>query len=121
MLNTELLAALSAALGLSGMAQITSSGVPQPVRQYFSQPIMNAMSELLITVIELNRGFKNYILLALYTHKTCSNTTRATDTLDMEVGFNKKGEIRLKQKNLLAMRDHYLMTDNFIEIHENFI
>ena len=83
---------------------------------------MNTMSELLFTVIkELKGGFKNYILLALCTHKTCSNTTRATNTLDMEVGFNKKGEIKLKQKNLSAMRDHYLMTDNFTEIHENFI
>jgi len=122
MLNTELLAALSSALGLGGTTQMTSSGAPQPVRKYFSQPITNAISKLPITVIkELKRGFKNYIPFALCTHKACTNATRATDTLNTEVGFNEKGEIKLKQRNILAAKDHYLMTDNFTEICKDFI
>lgn len=125
MLHAEILAALSSALGLGGttrMMQMTSSGAPQPARKYFSQAITNAMSELLITVIkELKGGFKNYIPLALCTHKACANVTRATETLDMEVGFNEKGEMRLKQRYFSAVRDHYLTTDSFTEIRENFI
>jgi len=39
----------------------------------------------------------------------------------MEVRFNEKEEIMLKQRNLSAAKDHYFMMDNFTEIHENFI
>ncbi|KAF8229606.1 hypothetical protein L208DRAFT_1401928, partial [Tricholoma matsutake] len=125
MLHAEILAALSSALGLGSMTQMTqmtSSGAPQPARKYFSQMITNAMSKLPITIIkELKGGFKNYIPLALCTHKACANATRATETLDTEVGFNEKGEMRLKQRYFSAVRDHYLTTDNFTKIHENFI
>ena len=105
------------------MMQMTNGGTPQPARKYFSQKITNAMSELPITIIkELRKGgFKNYIPLALCMHKACANVTRATETVDTEVGFNEKGEMRLKQRNFSAAKDHYLTTDNFTEIHENFI
>jgi hypothetical protein len=39
----------------------------------------------------------------------------------MEVGFNEKREMRLRQKNFLAVNNHHLTTDNFIEICKNFI
>lgn len=34
--------------------------------------------------------------------------------------MNDRGEIRLKQKTLTLAKDHYLLTDGFMEICENF-
>lgn len=102
--------------------QMTGSSNPPPSQEYFSETITNSTSELPITVIkELKGGFKNYIPLALCTHKACSNAMRATDLFDTEFGLNEKGEIKLKQKTLTAVKDHYLTTDDFTEIQENFI
>ena len=42
------------------------------------------------------------------------NATCSTDGTDAEITFNDQEEIRLKQK-------HYITTDDFTEIHENFI
>ena len=39
----------------------------------------------------------------------------------MEIGLNEKGEIKLKQKTLMAPKDYYLMTDDFMEVRENFV
>jgi len=36
------------------------------------------------------------------------NATGATDIFDTEIGLNEKGEIKLKQKMLMAAKDHYL-------------
>jgi hypothetical protein len=46
--------------------------------------------------------------------------TRSTDAIDTEIGWNDKGEIRLKQKSMTAGRDH-LSTDDFTELRENFV
>jgi hypothetical protein len=80
------------------------------------------LSDLPISVIkELKAGFKNYIPLALCTHKACYNATRYTDTFDTEIGWTEKGEMKLKQKAMSAGKDHYLTTDDFTEVRENFI
>ena len=84
--------------------------------------ITNTTSDLPIIVIkELKNGFKNYIPLSLCMHKVCSNVTKATDLFNMEIRLNKKGEIKLKQKTLMVVKDHYLMTDDFTEVQENFV
>jgi hypothetical protein len=89
--------------------------------RYFSKVMTNTTSELPVAVIkELKGGFKNYIPLSLCTHKACSNTTRSTDAFDTEIGMNDRGEIRLKQKTMTVAKDHYLSTDDFTEIWENF-
>jgi hypothetical protein len=89
--------------------------------RYFSKVMTNMTSELPVAVIkELKGGFKNYILLLLCTHKACSNATRSTDTFNTEIGMNDRGEIRLKQKTMMVAKDHYLSTDDFTEIQENF-
>jgi hypothetical protein len=91
-------------------------------RKYFSHVITNAMSDLPLSVIkELKGRFKNYIPLALCTHKACLNVTRTTEVVDTEIGWNDKGEIRLKQKDMTAAKDHYMTTDDFMEICENFV
>ncbi|KAF8797646.1 hypothetical protein BYT27DRAFT_7219063 [Phlegmacium glaucopus] len=118
-IDADLVAAIAAAL------RTTSSQLPsnmlQSTRKFFSQTITNATSELPIAVIkELKSGFKNYIPLSLCTHKACSYATRSSDAFDTEIGMNDRGEIRLKQKTLTASKDHYLSTDDFTEIRENF-
>jgi hypothetical protein len=70
---------------------------------------------------ELKSGFKNYIPLALCTHRACSNATRSADTVDTEIAWNDKGEMRLKQKMMTAAKDYHITTDDFTEIRENFI
>jgi hypothetical protein len=70
---------------------------------------------------ELKAGFKNYIPLALCTHKACSSATRTSEPFDSEIGWTDKGEMRLKQRSMTAAKDHYLTTDDFTEIRENFI
>jgi hypothetical protein len=120
--NAELVAAIVAALGAGGVIPATGNNAPPQLGEYFSTTITNATSDLPITVIkELKGGFKNYIPLSLCTHKACSNATRATDLFDTEIGLNEKGEIKLKQKTLTAAKDHYLTTDDFTEIRENFV
>ena len=59
--------------------------------------------------------------LALCTHKACLNATHSTDRVDTKIAWNDKGEMRLKQKTMTAGRDYYITTDDFTEIHENFI
>ncbi|KAF8814363.1 hypothetical protein BYT27DRAFT_7266154 [Phlegmacium glaucopus] len=120
-INADLIAAIAAALGSSASFPPASTQPVEPMHQFFSRTITNATSELPIAVIkELRGGFKNYIPLSLCTHKACSNATRATDTFDTEIGMNERGEIRLKQKTLTPMKDHYMSTDDFTEIRENF-
>ena len=98
------------------------SGPGPLVRKYFSKAITNNTSELPTSVIkELKAGFKNYIPLALCTHKSCSNATRYTDPFDTEIGWTDKGEMKLKQKSMTAAKDHYLSTDDFTEARENFV
>ena len=93
-----------------------------PTRKFFSKAITNATSELPLSVIkELKGGFKNYIPLALCTHKACSNATRYTDPFDAEIGWTDKGEMKLKQKSMTSAKDHYLTTDDFTEARENFV
>jgi hypothetical protein len=98
---------------------------PRPLpstKKYFSRPITNATSDLPTSVIkEFKAGFKNYIPLALCTHKACTNATRHTDAFDTEIGWTDKGEMRLKQKSMSPAKDHYLTTDDFTEIRENFV
>jgi hypothetical protein len=68
------------------------------MRKFFSNAITDATSDLPLPVIkELRAGFKNYILLALCTHKACMNATRSLDAFDTEIGWTDKGEMRLKQ------------------------
>jgi len=83
---------------------------------------MNTTSDLLLSVIkELKSSFKNYIPLALCSHKACLHVMRTTVAVDTEIGWNDKGEIRLKQKAITAAKDHYMTTDDFTEICENFV
>jgi uncharacterized membrane protein YgcG len=124
--NAELVAAIMAILGAGGAIPatipVTGSSTPPQPGEYFTATITNTTSDLPITMIkELKGGFKNYIPLSLCTHKACSNTTRATDLFDTEIGLNEKGQIKLKQKMLTAAKDHYLTTDDFMEIRENFV
>lgn len=90
----------------------------QPPKQiFFSHAITSAISDLPISVIkELRNGFKNYIPLALCTHKACSNMTCSTDSVDTEIAWMDKGEMRLKQKAMMAGKDHYITTDDFTKI-----
>ena len=93
-----------------------------PARKFFSKTITNATCDLPPAVIkELKAGFKNYIPLAMCTHKACSNATRTTDAFDIEIGLSDKGEIKTKQKSMSAAKDYYLTTDDLTEVHENFI
>jgi len=46
---------------------------------------------------------------------------RTTVAVDTKIGWNDKGEIRLKQKAMTAAKDHYMTTDDFMEIRENFV
>ncbi|KAF8814089.1 hypothetical protein BYT27DRAFT_7206355 [Phlegmacium glaucopus] len=120
-LNADLIAAIAAALGSSASFSPASALPAEPLHQFFSCTITNATSELPIAVIkELRGGFKNYIPLSLCTHKACSNATQATDMFDTEIGMNERGEIWLKQKTLTPAKDHYMSTDDFMEICENF-
>ena len=98
-LSPDVLAAITQALG-QGVPAITSTQAAQPsTRRYFSNAITNTTSELPMSVIkELKSGFKNYISLALCTHKACQYATRSTDPIDTEIGWTEKGEIRLKQR-----------------------
>jgi hypothetical protein len=124
MISQELIAAIALAINKNSPFPINSeSDIPQPsARKYFSNAITNATSDLPISVIkELRSGFRNYILLALCTHKACLNASHSSDAIDTEIGWNEKGEIRLKQKTMTAGRDHHLTTDDFTEIRENFI
>ena len=124
--SLDVIAAIARALGHNSSSQPQGNIVPSqplaPTRKYFSKAITNATSDLPISVIkELKVGFKNYIPLALCTHKACANATRTTDTYNTEIGWTDKGEMRLKQKSMLAAKDHYLTTDDFTEIQENFV
>jgi hypothetical protein len=112
---------LATAMTAMGPAAATNEQALRPTTRYFSKVMTNTTSELPVAVIkELKGGFKNYIPLLLCTHKACSNATRSTDAFDTEIGMNDKGEIRLKQKTMMAAKDHYLSTDDFTEIRENF-
>jgi len=123
--------AFLSAYGRNGIASgsAPSLSIPRPQvdaqpakRKFFSHAITSAISDLPISVIkELRNGFKNYIPLALCTHKACSNATRSTDSVDTEIAWTDKGEMRLKQKAMTAGKDHYITTDDFTEIRENFI
>lgn len=104
--------------GVSNPASVSS----RPTRKFFSNAITNNVSDLPMPVIkELRAGFKNYIPLALCTHKACLHATRHTDAFDTEIGLNDKGEIKVKPKSMTPAKDHYLTTDDFTEIRENFI
>ena len=123
-LSPDLLAAIARALGQgsTSSAQPAVSSYPPLPTKYFSKPITNATSDLPMSVIkELKAGFKNYIPLALCTHKACLHATRTTDAFDTEIGWTDKGEMRLKTKSMTAAKDHHLTTDDFTEIRENFI
>lgn len=86
------------------------------MRKFFSNTIMDTTSDLPLPVIkELKAGFKNYILLALCTHKAC-NATRSLDAFNTKIGWTDKGEMRLKQKFMMATKDHYLTMDDFTGI-----
>jgi hypothetical protein len=115
--NAELIMAIMAALGTGGAIPATGGSPPTQPAEFFSATITNTTSDLPIIMIkELKSGFKNYIPLSLYTHKACSNATRATDLFNTEIGLNEEGEIKLKQKTLMAAKDHYLTTDDFTEV-----
>ena len=99
----------------------TNEQASHPTMRYFSKVMTNMTSKLPVAVIkELKGGFKNYIPLSLCTHKACSNATWSTDAFDTEIGMNDRGEIRLKQKTMMVVKDHYLSMDDFTEIWENF-
>ena len=110
------------ALGAGGAIPAAVGSTPPQATEYFSTTITNTTSDLPITIIkELQRGFKNYIPLLLCMHKACSNATRATDLFNTEIRLNEKGEIKLKQKTLMAAKDYHLTTDDFTEVRENFV
>jgi len=91
-------------------------------RKYFLHAITNATSDLPLSVIkELKSGFKNYIPLALCSHKACFHATCTTEAVDTEIEWNDKGEIRLKQKAMMVAKDHYMTTDDFTEMRKNFV
>ena len=118
-LTPDVIAAITRALGPG--ASLPSSLRPSTTK-YFSNTITDTTSDLPISVIkELKTGFKNYIPLALCTHKACYSATRSTDTFDTEIGWTDKGEMKLKQKAMTAAKDHYLTTDDFTEVRENFV
>lgn len=118
-LSPDILDALVRALD---RGQSSSTQPRVPARKYFSKTITNATSDLPLPVIkELKAGFKNYIPLALCTHKACLTATRTTDSFDTEFGWSDEGKIRLKQKSMTAAKDHYITTDDFTEIRENFV
>ena len=121
-LSPDILAAITQALGRDVPAVTTTQDVQPPARKYFSKAITNTTSELPMSVIkELKAGFKNYIPLALCTHKACQYATRSTDPIDTEIGWTEKGEMRLKQRSMNAAKDYNLSTNDFTEIRENFI
>jgi hypothetical protein len=99
----------------------TNEQASRLMTRYFSKVMTNMMSKLPVVVFkELKGSFKNYIPLSLCMHKACSNATWSTDAFDTKIGMNDRGEIRLKQKTMMAAKDHYLSTDDFTEIRENF-
>jgi hypothetical protein len=100
-----------------------STQMVQPATQrYFSNAITNTTSDLPISVIkELKAGFKNYIPLALCMHKACQSAVHSTDPIDTKIGWTVKGEMQLKQKSMNVAWDHYLTTDDFMEIREIFV
>ena len=117
--SPDVIAAIARALGRSSTNPSQSL---HPARKFFSKTITNATSDLPTSVIkELKAGFKNYIPLALCTHKACLHATRSTDAFDAEIGWSDKGEMKIKQKSMSAAKDYYLTTDDFTEIRENFI
>lgn len=61
------------------------------------------------------------IPLAICTHKACISATHSTDPFDTKIGWTDKGKMRLKQKVMSVAKDHYLTTDDFTEIWENFV
>lgn len=114
-LTPDVMAAITRMLGHGDSSRPTT-------RKFFSNAITNNLSDLPMSVIkELKAGFKNYIPLALCTHKACLHATRHTDAFDTEIGLNDKGEIKVKPKSMTPAKDHYLTTDDFTEIRENFI
>jgi len=121
-LAPEVIMAIVAAIGLSGANPTQPEKAQLPTRKYFFHAIRNATSDLPIPVIkELKARFKNYIPLALCTHKACLNTMCSTDTIDTKIAWNDKGEMRLKQKAMMAGKDYHLTTNDSMEIHENCI
>lgn len=118
-LSPELIAAITRAVGQHNPAH---PSLVLPARRYFSRTITNTTRKLPIAVIkELKAGFKNYIPLALCTHRACLNATRYTDPLETEIGWSDQGEMRLKQRAMTAAKDHHLMTDDFTKARENFV
>ena len=121
-LSPAVLAAIARAL--NHVPADSSAQAVQPLlpRKFFSNPITNHTSDLPIAVIkELKGGFKNYIPLSMCTHKACSHATRTPETVDTEIGWTDKGEMRVKQKLTGSVGDYTLSTDDFTEIRENFI
>jgi hypothetical protein len=118
----EIMAAFAAFLDSSSGNNMPASSTQSHTRKYFSHIITTTTSDLSASVIkELKSGFKNYIPLALCTHRACLNATRSTDTVDTEIAWNDRGEMRLKQKTMTAAKDYHITTDDFTEIRENFI
>ena len=121
-LSPDVIAAIARALGQGGSGLSNPAQLQPPTRGFFYNTITNTTSDLPATVIKmLKAGFKTYIPLALCTHKACLQATRSTDTFDTEIGWTDSGEMKLKQKAMNAAKDHYLTTDDFTEIRENFI
>ena len=90
-LSPDIIAALTRALAQNNAAPSASQApMHAPTRKYFSKVITNTTSELPMPVIkELKGGFKNYILLALCTHRACvtssNNQTSCQQTLSSSV------------------------------------
>ena len=122
-LPPDVIAAVTRALARNNAIPSASQAPTHaPTRKYFSKVITNTTSELPMNIIkELKGGFKNYIPLALCTHRACINATRYTDPFDAEIGWTDKGEMKLKQKSMTTAKDHYLTTDDFTEARENFV
>ena len=120
-LSPAVLAAIARALNHVPADSAQAVQPPLP-RKIFSNPITNHTNDLPITVIkELKGGFKNYIPLSMCMHKACSHATRTPETVDTEIGWTDKGEMRVKQKLTGSVGNYTLSMDDFTEIRENFI
>jgi hypothetical protein len=118
----DIIMAITHALGQNIPNATSTHAGPSSSKRFFSKAITTTTSDIPISVIkELRGGFKNYISLALCTHKACQNATHSSDHINTEIGWTEKGKMRLKQKSMNASRDHFLKMDDFAEIRKNFI
>jgi hypothetical protein len=110
-----------AGIALPGAASAVPAGAVPP-RKLFSREVTDSVSELPPSAVKiLKSGFKSYLPLSSCTHKACRVATRTLDSLDAEISLGEKGDIKVKQKNMSAAKDHHITTDDFSQIRENLV